>query len=414
VKRLKLWLLDALVQAAQFFASRDSRLALLLVRLLGIPNRELRQARRVPLAWLDEDTSALRATLEPAAPGHSYGPAIGGAQRIEDIQLPAVNLYCYDKAQICATSSSILLEDRMIVERVAGVDARRCDFSCGQLLMHGQTSALVKMLPREDLEKGVFLGGNGAFNYYHWMVEIAPKLQFLQDLGEEHADFPLLLSEYARDIASFREALGLLSQGRRLIFLDKSKAYRVGRLAHINAPNACPFNLRPGRKLEVADFLFRESSIAGLRRRLGADAAGGSPVGRGRLFIGRRSSNRRYNQEEVFELFSRHGFTMVFPEDLSLRRQADLFSDAELVAGPTGAAWTNLLFCRQGVRCLCWMAAEYSEFSAFSNLARIVGADLRYLTYGTGLSSTAEIFSSGYRIDAKEVKNGLDALLAGS
>ncbi len=97
-------------------------------------------------------------------------------------------------------------------------------------------------------------------------------------------------------------------------------------------------------------------------------------------------------------------------EELSLKEQILLISNAEMIAGPTGAAWTNLIFCREGTKCLCWMADGYGEFSAFSNLARIVGADLRYVIHRTGAKSTGELYYSSYHLDGQEIQKALNVL----
>ena len=104
----------------------------------------------------------------------------------------------------------------------------------------------------------------------------------------------------------------------------------------------------------------------------------------------------------------------MFMEELSLKNQIELVSNAEVIAGPTGAAWTNLIFCRERTKCLCWMSDGYGDFSAFSNLAKIVGADLRYITYKKEAKSTEELNSLNYHIDVNEIRKGLDALLSTS
>ena len=97
-------------------------------------------------------------------------------------------------------------------------------------------------------------------------------------------------------------------------------------------------------------------------------------------------------------------------EDLSVEKQVNLMNHAEWIVGPTGAAWANLIFCQAGVKCLCWMAKEYGEFSVFSTIAGLVGAELRYITYDAGVSSASELYESDYSIDTKLVEADLFAL----
>ena len=263
--------------------------------------------------------------------------------------------------------------------------------------MHGQVTAFVSDWPTEVLERGIFLGGNGSFNYYHWMIELLPKLKYIQDLGDECAGFPLLVSEDAQRIPTFREALNLIAGEVPVVIMNRSRYYRVEKLVYVNSPSICPFNLRQGHELKVSDFLTHGPSINFLRNRLQACAERTKETGRKRIFFARRSGRRNYNQDEIFELFEAQGFIRVFMEELNLRSQIELVSASEMIAGPTGAAWTNLIFCREGTKCLCWMAEQSREFSAYSNLAKIVGADLRYVTYRTDAKSTEALTISTIR-----------------
>ena len=90
--------------------------------------------------------------------------------------------------------------------------------------------------------------------------------------------------------------------------------------------------------------------------------------------------------------------------------QIEAVQGADLIAGPTGAAWTNLLFVEPGTRCLCWMAEEQREFAAYSNLAHAVGAELRYLTYATGVSDSERLYFMNYRLDPAAVERALKDL----
>jgi capsular polysaccharide biosynthesis protein len=243
------------------------------------------------------------------------------------------------------------------------------------------------------------------------MIEILPKVKWLQDLDEEYQAFPLLVSEDVNHISSFREALDLLLKDQPLVMLKKNKTYRVGSLVYINAPNNLPFNLRRKEKTRVSDAFIRPDSINYLRERLLVISGNNLNFNTKRIFFARRTNRRNYNQDEVFAVFEKEGFMKVFMEDLSLREQIDLMSNAEIIAGPTGAAWTNLIFCTEGTKCFCWMAEEFKEFSGYSNLAYIVGADLRYITYKAGTQSSRDLYELAYHLDIKKIENALPSLL---
>jgi len=383
-------------------------------RSISILNRVYRRHSLVPVEWLDEHRSGIKKVLAPAMPGRTFGPIIGGEYSTATNTLPAVRLYAFEAARVSAVSSSVLLEDRIVIERAEGVDLSKCNYAAGPIALHSRSTAMVDTGPTERLTRGFFLAGNGSFNYYHWMVEILPKLAFLRTTGGEYADFPILVHEDIVRVESLRDSLKPFADGRPIIGLEKGKTYLVDELLYVNSPSICPFNNRSGSELTIEDFFVRPEAVRLLREGLcKARPDGGNQPGR-RVFFGRRGTRRSYNQDEVFEIFARHGFAMTYMEELSLAEQTSLIQSAEFVAGPTGAAWTNLLFCREGAKCLCWMAEEAYWFAGYSTIARIVGADLRYVTYRMGTKATSDLYWMDYRVDPVEVENALLSLLRDS
>ena len=389
---------------------RDSRLTRPLLRLLGIgPETRFHRLFAMPLEWLDATRSATATTLlEPSGEGWTHGPKIAGRQQVERVRLPGIRRHEFRDARVCAVSSSMLLADRVVVERVPHVAVSRCDYSTGHIWAHGQRSAVMRSSPVEALDAGFFLAGNGAFNYYHWMVEILPKVQYARD-----GDGPLLVSEDVATISTFREALDAVAGDRTVVYLDKQRTYRVERLVYVDTSVVCPFNLSAGEELRVEDFAMHRSGIDFLRSRLCKPArrpvAEENSKDRRRIFLARNTTRRNYNQEEVFEVFERLGFRKVFLENLTLREQIDEIAAAEMIAGPTGAAWANLVFASPGTQCLCWMAEELRAYAGYSNLARAVGADMRYVTYVTGTKDTAQIYLMDYWIDPAALAREMEA-----
>lgn len=404
---------NPLHRSVDYFVRRDSKFSLPLAFCLSLIRDTYKHMGVMPIEWLDENKSNLRKTLDPAEYGFSYGPkSIEGSQTVKKVLLPHVNYYYFENARITAKSSSIIVDNRIVIERIGKLKVERHDYSADHLFMHGQKNALVINRPATYLNEGIFLGGNGSSNYYHWMIEILPKLKYLKDLDEEYQKFPLLVSDDVNQIKTFQEALDYITKTRPIVKLDKNKTYLVGKLLHISAPNNLPFNLRRNEKIEVSDFLTKPSSIIFLRNQLCSAFRESSQTNIGkRVFFARKNERRNYNQEEIFEIFRLRGFQKVFMEELTLKDQIQIVLNAEVIAGPTGAAWTNLIFCHEGTKCLCWMADNYRNFSAYSNLARIVGADLRYIIHRSQAKSTEELYTLDYHIDPHEIEKGLDVLL---
>ena len=368
----------------------------------------------LPLVWMDESTAQEKGMLRRGSEGIAYGPHyIGCAQSTERVCLPNVHYYVFERARVSAASSSVILNDKQVViDRAIGPDQNQYDYAGGHILAHGCDTSLVRLRETEDIKRGIFLAGNGSWNYYHWIVEIVAKLEFLPKLPEHYQEYPLLVSEDVVRIPSFRESLDIFAKGHEIVVLSKELQYVVDELIYINSPNNLPFNLFGNHKFKCNYVTIDSLSIAYLRKIALQDAlrTPALSVYPQKIFLHRTSGLRSYNQDEVFNYLSLFGFTKVMMDNLSLLEQVRTIHHADYIIGPTGAAWTNLIFCRPGAKGLCWMADEFGDFSAYSSIAGMVGVDLRYLTYKAGVHSTKELYSKGYRIDLIMIEKGLSAL----
>ena len=92
----------------------------------------------------------------------------------------------------------------------------------------------------------------------------------------------------------------------------------------------------------------------------------------------KRSSFRRdcKNLLEVENLIIKDfGFDAVELEKYSFRQQVSILSHCDFVVGPTGAAWTNIIFCdpRKQVKAVCWGVSKklnnyWSDLGMSSNV----------------------------------------------
>ena len=401
-----------LIATIRFFVSSDSALAGYALNVARFLSASYANTGLYPVVWASSTSAGLLEILASEESAVSCGPKIGTACIKKPVKVPAITLSLHENAEVCAESSSFLVNGKCLIEDIKGIDRNRCDYASGHVLVHGEKSALVRTSNSAVIKKGIFLGGNGSFNYYHWMIEILPKLEYVQALGQ-FDDFPLLVNGQFENIPSFGEALDAVGNRRGLVFLEKEKTYEVAELLFISAVNNSPFNLRGREELNVADFIFRPSSIAFLQQKFDARFGAGklTPSPSLRLFLARGNARRDYNQEEIFSLFEERGFQKVYMETLSLKEQYHLMASAEMVAGPSGAAWTNLLFCRAGTTCISWLAEESSGFSAYSNLANLAGAKMYYLTYRTGTKATGEHYRRNYILNVERTKALLDEIL---
>ena len=101
----------------------------------------------------------------------------------------------------------------------------------------------------------------------------------------------------------------------------------------------------------------------------------------------------------------------LYPDQHSFLMQAAYFSNAKVLVGPLGAAWTNLLFANVHCRALSWMPEEKGEEAEYSNIAGILGIDLRYIVYSSGVKSIRKFYNHSYQICPKIFQNALLTVL---
>lgn len=194
-----------------------------------------------------------------------------------------------------------------------------------------------------------------ASNYYHWVLELLPRLGLLQALQFQ------VDAHYVSASAKFqRESLALAGIAPEQI-IDPSNH------PHLEASTLiAPTRPEIGRPSPQAITLLRElfwpSIITGKKRR---------------IYITRRLAARRrvLNEGELEAMLANHGVEIVETERLGFQEQVQLFADAEWVIAPHGAGLANLVFCKPGAKVLELFATDYVNTCYWA----VAGAaDLRY------------------------------------
>ncbi len=223
-------------------------------------------------------------------------------------------------------------------------------------------------------------------NFYHWMVEILPRLS-LCDSFPELQGLPLLV---ARSSPRFvRESLALTGYLDRALFLDDG-AYRFEKL-HL------PTRLAPASQASPL-------AVEWLRRKVPA-LPPSNPVRR--LYISRRDAKIRSvtNEAEVEAALADLGFINVVPSEHSLSRQVELFRNADIVVGSHGAAFANLAFAKAGTAII-----EFFEPGHFNPAYTRIAA-INCLRYGFLVGRKRTL---GFSIDVPQLRQMVAEAIQGS
>ena len=363
-----------------------------------------------PISWLDKQPQRSESILRKEKHAVIYGPRIvGKIQRTDTVLLPAVCQIRYINAIISCTSNSILCNEKLFMWRSPTSENRYSDYSVGYIIKHGKKFAITETVNVAEICKGVAITGSVDVNYYHWMLEVVSKLAYIDEMDEVYADYPILISEKAKEIEAIAAFLRALDLRREILYLRTDTYYQVGDLLTITPPNYTVANFNGKTRYDISDSYFRPSSLQFIRKTGLACQKCQSlrKPSSSKIFLARKGVFRPYNQDAVWEVLYPEGFDIVYLEDLSFADQVSLMQHARLILGPTGSAWANLIFCNAGAKALCWMAEEYGQFSCFSHIAVSMGVDMEYLLYETGSTNSRELFYREYTVDISRIRKWL-------
>ncbi|EKQ50167.1 MULTISPECIES: glycosyltransferase 61 family protein [unclassified Clostridium] len=227
----------------------------------------------------------------------------------------------------------------------------------------------------EIIEEGIMLISNASFNYFHFNVELLSKLCLINEI-EEYNNVPILVDERCILTQSFKDELEMLNtHGRKIISLKEGHCYNVKKLIYVSELIIQPINLRTDALLRYEDYIMTDLAVNLLHDKLSIN----SNISR-KLFISRKNcwNHRLVNDQKIQQIFIEYGYELICPEEMSFKDQLKTFSEAEFIAGASGAGFTNILFANKNAKIIC-IAPKEVQLSCYSNIAGVLGQECYYL-----------------------------------
>lgn len=336
------------------------------------------------------------AKLEPIEKFTSYGPKTMVNEISKDILINPLNIYQFKNSNISSRNSAIHYEEKLIVER----DNKYLNFKSGFVLKNRNKYAWLNNNQRVKISEGFFLAGKGSWNWYHWLIEILPKLLFLNQIPTN----TLLISEVVLNIPSMKETLEMVCKGSdvKIIYLDDLKIYNIENLYHINELSNVPFSLFKNKTPRIEDVFMRKKPLIRLQQKLNSsiEITTSYPD---QIFL-YRSSNHRLakNQDELVKALKEKNIISIDFNTLTFSEQKAYMQNANLIIGISGAAFTNIMFAKPNTKVICLMQKSIDSFSCYSNLAKIFNIELYYQFY-TANANANDHYSNEFTVNIVEV-----------
>lgn len=200
------------------------------------------------------------------------------------------------------------------------------------------------------------LWGNG---YFHWVLEVLPKLLLIVQAGYRLADVDIfLVRQQSPALMEFLSHLGIAP----------SKVLLWTQLPHLRAKQ-----LIVASSLEHYDYTTKPPSIliepwASRAMRQSFSLPRPAAAKGRRIYIDREQATLRkvINNAQVKAALAPYGFEYVALETLGLAQKQELFANAEMVVGPAGAGFSNLVLCNPGCVVLIFYQQGFETDSFWS------------------------------------------------
>ena len=199
----------------------------------------------------------------------------------------------------------------------------------------------------------------GASNYYHWMLDLMPKLGYLAKIGINLDSIDHFL---VRDAKTLFHIESLKKLG-----IDESRIVETAQQPHLSCDSVLVLPLKHQINMSMHPFVPNwvnstfNDAVTNDKEKI-------------KLYLKRAEGGRRgiKNQEAVESLLLEKGFSIVEINGLSIAEQAHLLNRAKVIVSPHGATLTNLVFAQPGAKVIELFGTHvFPYYYGLSNLCNL-------------------------------------------
>ena len=129
-----------------------------------------------------------------------------------------------------------------------------------------------------------------------------------------------------------------------------------------------------------------------------------------RIYISRKIRRKLNNEEEIIQVLEEFGFKIIEDKTRTLKEQMEIYSSADIILGPHGASFSNILWCRPNTVLIELFSNQYYP-PYFKYLANVLG--LKYyaiIENNVGVSDDAYSFKNIF-ISPEVIRSSLSKIL---
>jgi len=251
-------------------------------------------------------------------------------------------------------------------------------------LQFGKRVALCFSKSWKKIPLGMWIIDEWSANYFHWMTDCLPRIW---EGKARNPSCPVILPESYRSLPYVTQTLGLL--GIQVEYFQSRQNLWVSHLVLTARTSVFPH--------------FNELLTRKTREKLGFQSV---HVPSRKIYVSRKLASKRkaHNELEVELLLRKRGFEIIYAEQLSVKQQIQLMGETRLLVALHGAALTNMLFMREGMKVLELRNIDDSVTQCYFNLASALG--LQYF-YTLNKGDHKDSITTDFTIDIKALEEAL-------
>ena len=301
-------------------------------------------------------------------------------------KLPDIKVAELKRVNVLGSTDTVIYGDSFFHYEL-NVMSSQHDLKCPDIFSpkHNKSIYTINTFCCRSIENGKALSllKEHSTNYYHWITELIPKLlQMLKSLTREEERVYILVDEGIPE--QCLELLELLLEGSevrmyKIVKVKYGESVYCKQLVYCTPLWTALDNTKhlpnPKKEFFLSIDNLKEVKEEVHRKFEGKRFSAGSK----KLYLqGKNNKLRRiHNILEVERLLYKYGFNFVDTASLSFEAQFELFSHAEIVIGNSGAAFTNLLFMKEGSTAIVlYPSVQSTNYYVFQPLADVSHVEL--------------------------------------
>lgn len=311
------------------------------------------------------------------------------------INIPDLNLYIFNDALVNSRSSAIVVKNNLYYESI-NVEER---FNEGFIKYHSKKVAVLSKINTEIIEEGFFLAGNGSYNWYHWIIEILPKMMFFNTKNTD----TILVDESCEYTKSMTDSLKYFTDDLniKIRYLKADTSYKVKKLFFINEVHKMMFNSM-NENFTYPLYYFRQDCLVNFGEILTKKTSIDKKISK-KIYLDRENTHRiAKNNDDIKNLVETKNFKILDVSKLTFDQQISKFNNATEILGISGAAWTNILFCSENTKLVMFMPDNFTTFKFYEEIAIIKNLNFQYLYYENNGEGHSE---SNFSIDLNQLNS---------